>query len=75
MDAKEVGDCDAIHQMMDGKHFYLFGMKQPDYTMIPMSTYRALSRGNQTLSSLQCGGQNVPKEFKYIEVVHNHYQY
>ena len=44
MEDKEVGNCDAIHRMMDGKPFYLFAMKEPDYMMIHMSTYRTLSR-------------------------------
>ena len=70
MEDKEVGDCDAIHGMMDGKPFYLFAMKELDYMMIFMSTYRTLLKMGETKHhGYNVGGQNVVKEFKYINVV------
>jgi hypothetical protein len=41
---KNVGDVDAIKGQLDGVPFYLFGMKEPDYTMIIMATYGTLSK-------------------------------
>ena len=70
MEDTEVGDCDAIHRIMDEKPFYLFAMKQPDYTMILMSTYRRLLRMGETKHHHYIvGGQNGEKEFKHIEAV------
>ena len=39
---KEVGYDDAISRLIDGQHFRIYGMKEPYYTMILMTTYGTL---------------------------------
>ena len=39
---KEVGYADAISGVIDGQHFHITRMKEPDYTMILMTTYGTL---------------------------------
>ena len=39
---KEVGETDAIQGELDGVWFYLYGMKEPNYIMQIMLTYRTL---------------------------------
>ena len=41
---KDVGDVDAIKGTMDGVPFHIHAMKEPDYIMMLMSTYRATLR-------------------------------
>ena len=41
---KAVGYVDARQGNLDGIPFYLYGMKEPDYTMIMMATYGTLQR-------------------------------
>ena len=67
---KQVGFADALPGMLDGIPVYIFGMKEPDYTMMLMATYGTLGRkgdektrtytveGTKKLSSL-----NTPKLF------------
>ena len=67
---KQVGFADALPGMLDGIPVYIFGMKEPDYTMMLMATYGMLGRkgdkktrtytveGTKKLSSL-----NTPKLF------------
>ena len=40
---KEVGKTYAKKEMKDGKSFYVFSMKEPDYTMILLSTFCSLA--------------------------------
>ena len=39
-DDKDVGDCDAWKGQMDEVDFHVYTMKEPDYVMSIMSTYR-----------------------------------
>ena len=39
---KAVGSADAIKGELDGVPFYIYGMKEPDYTMMLMSMYGTL---------------------------------
>ena len=67
---KQVGFADALPGMLDGIPVYIFGMKEPDYTMMLMATYGTLGRkgdektrtytveGTKKLTSL-----NTPKLF------------
>ena len=36
---KEVGSADALRGQLDGVPVYIYGMKEPDYTMMLMATY------------------------------------
>ena len=38
-DNKDVGDADTIKGTMDGVPFHIHAMKEPDYIMMPMSSY------------------------------------
>jgi hypothetical protein len=66
---KEVGAIDARKGTLDEVPFYLFGMKEPDYTMIIMSTYGTLLRMDEEKRRHL---PNTVLSFKYPEVVHNH---
>ena len=73
---KSIGDADAIHGELDGKFFYLFGMKEPDYVMQIMSMYGTLQKkGPEKKRHYEVDGQKEVKMFFYPEVVHNHYAY
>ena len=39
---KEVGNVDAVKQVEDGVAYHIFCMKDPDYVMKLMTTYRTL---------------------------------
>ena len=41
---KEVGSVDALKGQLDGVPFHLYAMKEPDYTMMIMSTYGTLNK-------------------------------
>ena len=43
----EVGTADAIKGTLDQIPFHVFAMKEPDYTMIVMSTYGSNERNNR----------------------------
>ena len=73
---KEVGERDAIHGELDGLRFYLYGMKEPDYIMQIMSTYRTLhEKGPEKKRHFTINGEKVVKTFHYAEIIHNHYAY
>ena len=44
---KKVGKTDAINGELDSIPFYLYGMKEPDYMMQIMATYRTLEEKGQ----------------------------
>ena len=46
---KEVGDVDAWPGEMDGVKFHVFCMKEPNYVMSIMSTYRSLQIWNRDI--------------------------
>ena len=69
---KEIGFADAIKGTMDGISFYIHAMKEPDYTMILMSTYGTLTQMGDMKK--QHNTENRVKkvaQFKYPEVVFN----
>jgi hypothetical protein len=73
---KQVGEADAINGMLDNTPFHLFAMKEPEYTMILMSTYGTLAvLGNIKKCHVMVNGTKQVKSFRYPEVVHNHYAY
>ena len=70
---KDIRDADAIHGELDGKFFYLFRMKEPDYVMQIMSTYGTLQKkGPEKKRQYDVDGQKEVKMFFYPEVVCNH---
>ena len=73
---KEVGDVDALKGELDGVPFYIHAMKEPDYTMMLMSTYGTLTRMGETKRRHYTEDRvKKVKEFKYPEVIYNHYSY
>ena len=38
-DGKEVGYNDSISEVIDGHHFHIHGIEEPDYTMMLMKIY------------------------------------
>ena len=73
---KEVGSTDALRGQLDGVPVYIYGMKEPDYTMMLMATYGTLAeQGDEKTRNFMDGGSKVVKKFKYPKVVYNHYQF
>ena len=70
---KEVGSADALRGQLDGVPVYIYGMKEPDYTMMLMATYGTLvEQGDKKTRNFMDGGSKVVKKFKYPGVVYNH---
>ena len=73
---EEVGSADALQGQLDGVPVYIYGMKEPDYTMMLMVTYGTLvKQGEEKTRNFMDGGSKVVKKFKYPEVLYNHYQF
>ena len=75
---KAVGSVDAWPGKLDGVPFYVFSMKEPDYVMNMMSTYGTLNEvddANTKRHYTDGDGNEVSIEFKYTEVVNNHFKY
>jgi Transposase IS4 len=76
---KEIGYQDRLPRELDGTKFDLFGMKEPDYAMMLMSTYgQFMSKTDQKDSWSdvdQPDGERTTERFKYTEVFTNHYYY
>jgi len=74
----EVGSADALRGSVDNIDFHVFAMKEPDYTMMLMSTYGTNNReaGKETKRQWKDdNGNRCEATFRYPEVVHNHYKY
>ncbi len=70
---KEVGDVDAIEGSLDEQTFHFYGMKEPDYIMLMMTTYGTCERfGKFTKRRLP---HNQTTTFQYPEVIANHFKY
>ena len=68
---KEVGSADALRGQLDGVPVYIYGMKEPEYTMMLMATYGTLAeQGDKKTRNFMDGGSKVVKKFKYPEVVY-----
>ena len=75
---KEVGDVDALPGTLDGVPFHVFAMKEPDYTMMIMSTYGTLNEmpdGGTARTYKTSDGAMTTKQFKYCEPFYNHFKY
>jgi Transposase IS4 len=74
--SKQVGDADARKGTLDNTPFYVFGMKEPDYTMVMMSTYGTLNRvGATKRRDYVDNGIKRQITFQYPEVISNHFTY
>ena len=60
---------------MNGVPFHVHAMKEPDYVMMLMSTYGTLTRMGETKKHYTENGMKKVTEYKYPEVVFNHYRY
>jgi len=75
-ESKEVGDVDVLPGMMQGHHFFLFAMKEPNYILSIMSTYGTTERtGDEHIRAYTVNGTTRRKSIIYPECVTNHYMY
>ncbi len=75
---KEVGDANSLPDTLDGVKFHLFTMKEPDYTMMLMSTYGSLNemtKGDTVRTWTNSSGEPVTKRFQYREPVFHHFKF
>lgn len=76
MEAKEVGDVDAWAGALDGVKFHIHCLKEPDYVMSLMSSYVTLNQvGKIKKRTYEKDRNTTRKEFKYNEIVYNHFLY
>ena len=76
MKDKEGGICEQMSGILDGiLYFDIYVLKELDYTLMMMSTYGSLiiKDGHHDYIRLLMNGQT--KQFKYTEVVANHFIY
>lgn len=70
---KQVGDVDAIRGVFDEQPFHVYGMKEPEYIMLMMTTYGTCERYGKITK------RNVNNDevitFQYPEVIANHFKY
>ena len=74
MELKEIGESARLPGELSGIKFDVFAHKEPDYTMMLMSTYGCLNINDDQKASVRNVNGEV-KEFKYTEVIGNHYRY
>ena len=73
---KEVGAVDAIKGRLDDVTIEIHCLKEPNYTMMLMSSYGTLELTDEEKTrNYQENNQNIVKTIKYPELVYNHYQY
>ena len=73
---KEVGFSNTKKGVLNGVPFHLYVIKEPDYTMLIMSTYGMNATvGEEKKRHYNKDGQKNVTMFVYPEVVHNHYCY
>lgn len=70
---KPVGAADCYESTLDEVKYQIHGMKEPDYTMMLMSTYGTLERHGDEKHRLLSDGTRVT--FRYPELVYNHFKY
>ena len=76
-DGKEPGFFDAIKGTFDNVPFYIYGMKEPDYALLFMTSFGSNSRigSEQTRKVEDENGTSRKVRFKYPEVASLHYQH
>ena len=75
---KDVSDVNALPGTLDGASFNIFCMKEPEYTMMLMSTYGSLNEVEEGATARQWKGPNgeaTSKQFNYREPFFNHFRY
>ena len=73
---KQVGFSNAKKGVLNGVPFHLYAMKEPNYTMLTMSTYGTNATvGEEKKRHYNKDGQKKVTMLVYPEVVHNHYCY
>ena len=75
---KEVGETDSLYGELEGVHYDIFGMKEPDYIMKIMSTYGGLNVNDGQRESMRKyfkDGTEVEKRFQYAIPFSNHFDY
>ena len=73
---KDPGSFDAIKGRMENTDFYIYGMKEPDYVLLFMTTYGVEGRqGIEQVRTIQDGGVARKIRFRYPEVCANHYNF
>ena len=78
MEAKEVGDVDAVQGCIDGVTYNLWVMKEPDYTMKMMATSGSLMADETCRTTSRHwveNGEEKTKEFSYILHFDHHFRY
>jgi len=76
MENKEIGTCDRLPGILDGQPFDIYALKEPDYTLMMMSTYGSLIVKDGQRDSVRVSKEDrTMKRFKYTEVVANHFKY
>ena len=77
-DSKEVGDVNCRDGMLDGVHVRLFGMNDPDYTSLIMSTYGSTmpNESHKTRRKyVDRTDATCTKKFAYSTCYSNHFKY
>jgi len=74
---REVGTADAISGTLDQVPFHVFAMKEPDYTMMVMSTYGTNERNDRhrTQRIYKENGEIKKTHFSYPEVMSNYFRF
>ena len=76
MSTKAVGTCERLPGVLDGQHFDVFALKEPDYVLMMMSTYGSLIINDGQRDSIRMDKERRPiTRFKYTEVIGNHFAY
>ena len=67
---------DDLQGELDNVKFHIVHMKEPDYVMMIMTTYRTLGEfGEEEKRHYMVNGRKHVTMFRYPEVFHNHYCY
>lgn len=73
---KDPGYFDARRADLDGVPFYIYGMKEPDYVLLFMTTFGSTARMGKTQTRQWKAHPNAIQaiKFKYPEVCNLHYE-
>ena len=75
-EGKDPGTFDAKKGALGGHEFYLYCMKEPDYTSMFMTTYGTAERvGVEQVRVVKEGNSSETFRFQYPEVLHMHYSF
>ena len=70
---KVIGKTEAHVGTLDDVHFEVHEMKEPEYTMMMMTTYGTLEKKGEIKKRVDDEG--LLTSFRYPEIIHNHYQF